>query len=271
MVLWHWGTLLVPITGSALILLCLFVRLLRGPLKRRSEHLFLAAAVSIAVAYMLSLSWQTYCPMAMPGVALILALALERLELSSTPVLCAVVAFFCLLSYYYVSTKLTVPHLWLYWKEARVTVATHESRLPQLRGLSLSQPTLSYTEHVTDLILTHSRPSDTLLVYPFFPIFYVLTDRLAPTFSYNHYLDVAPDEICAMDARRIRSHPPAVIVYMKEDEKALEEDEKIFRMGRKSGSREIVRAIEEVAVSYKELYKFKIPGSICWIYVYSRN
>lgn len=267
----HWGTMLVPITGGLLIVFYLSVSYIRGRLRPEQSQLLFLAGLSVAVSYMLALSWQTYCPMALPGVALVVTVAIDRLESYSPFVACILASTFCFLIYSYVGNKLLVPYVWMNWSEPRVNLATHQPALLKLRGLLLSEPTLSDVETITDLILTHSSPSDTLLVYPYFPVFYVLTDRRPPTYAFNHYLDVAPDAISKLDAQKLRSDPPAVLVYMKVVDEEVQKDERIFRAGKPSGSREIVQVIEALAVNYHRLYTIKVPGTPCWIYVCSKN
>jgi len=268
--LFHSGTLILPITGSLLIFCFCSTDLFRSTMSRRRVQVWFFSGLSFAIAYMLSLSWQNYSPMALPALALIVAAALDRFASFSAISFYIVLAFFCLLIYGYVGSKLMQPYLWMDWIEASVNVANHTSHLPKLAGLRLSDPTLADTEAVTRLILTHSSPSDTLLVYPYFPLFYVLTDRRPPTYAFNHYLDVAPDAICARDIQTLRAHPPRVIVYMAENLRELAQDEMIFRAGRPSGSRDVARTIEGIVANYRLLFTFQLYNTKRQINLYVR-
>ena len=63
-----------------------------------------------------------------------------------------------------------------------------------------------------DLILSHSRPGDHVVCYPYFPMVNFMTDR--PSYEYNLYADNAiPSDLFHEQAvRNIEEHHPAVIV-----------------------------------------------------------
>jgi hypothetical protein len=264
-------TIMATIPGSAFLFFDYGWRYLKGTITQREEQIWLLSAVSFSVAYMLSLSWAVYSPMAAPGVALLVGLTLNRLEGSGKlrfAVAAACLLFFACCS---MSGKLTYPFDWMYWAEPPVDQARAASALPKLAGLRISDPTLSLTENITRLIQEHTKPGDSLLVYPYFPAFYVLTALNPPTYAFNHYLDVCPDSTCIQDAATLRAHPPDAIVYLVENDQDLARDELVFRSGRKSGSRQVAQTIEELAVGYQKLLSASVPGSSRIIEVYSRR
>ena len=264
-------TIMAALTGSAFLFFDYGWRYLKGTLTQREEQIWMLSAVSFAVAYMLSLSWAVYSPMAAPGVALIVGLAMDRLEGATGKGFAAVSAGLLLFTCCAIGGKVTYPFDWMYWAEPPVDQARVASTLPKLAGLRISEPTLSLTEKIATLIQEHTQPGDSLLVYPYFPVFYVVTGLNPPTYTFNHYLDVCPDPICIQDAETLRAHPPDAIVYLVENEGDLAKDELVFRSGRKSGSREVARAIEDLASGYKKLLSSQVPGSSRVIEVYSRR
>lgn len=264
-------TIMAAVTGSAFLFFDYGWRYLNRSMTEREQQIWLLSAISFAVAYMLSLSWAVYSPMAAPGVALIVGLAMDRLEGAGGRGFVALTALLLLFTCSSISGKLTCPFQWMYWAEPPVDQARFASTLPKLAGLRISEPTLSLTETIAKLVREHTRPGDSLLVYPYFPVFYVVTGLNPPTYAFNHYLDVCPDSICAQDAATLRAHPPDAIVYLVQSEEDLRKDELVFRSGRRSGSREVARAIEELAARYQKLLSSRVPGSARVIEVYTRR
>lgn len=263
--------LMMTIPGSAFLFLTYFWRWLKGALSPREEQIWLLSAASFAVAYMLSLSWAVYSPMAAPGVALISGLALDRLAGGAKTRFWALASVILLVAYGSMGGKLMQPFNWMLWGEPAVADARSASSLPKLAGLRVSEPTLSLTENITKLIQENTRSGDTLLVYPYFPIFYVLTGLNPPTYAFNHYIDVCPDSVCRQDAATLRIHPPDAIVYMRETSGDLQRDEGIFRSGGTSGSREVAETIEAIASGYRKLLSTVVPGSGRTIEVYTKQ
>lgn len=264
-------TIIGALTGSAFLFFDYGLRFLKGTMTAREEQIWLLSAISFAVAYMLSLSWAVYSPMSAPGVALIAGLALDRLEGANMKRFWALAAVLLLFACSSISGKLTRPFEWMYWADPPIDQARFVSTLPKLAGLRISEPTLSLTEKITHLVQDHTAPGDSLLVYPYFPVFYVVTGLNPPTYTFNHYLDVCPDSICEQDAATLRAHPPDAIVYLVENEQDMAKDELVFRGGRKSGSREVAHAIEDLAAGYKKLLSSRVPGSSRVIEVYTRR
>ena len=266
----QWSILEFAITGSAFIFIHHTVRLWRQGLSAREQQVWMAGGVSLAIAYMLALSFAVYSPMAVPGVALVAALALDRLEASNRIAAGTFAALLCVLIYAGTGSKLVTPYSWMSWSEPPVTAAVHESQLPLLRGLRISERTLSITEKVTALVQENTPEGGTLLVYPYFPLFYLLTGRHQPGYLFNHYIDVCPDAVCREEAALLDAKPPDAIIYMVEDEESLKADEGIFRAGARSGSRDLAAAIEKLVKNYRKLYTFTVPGSSRVVDVYSR-
>jgi hypothetical protein len=263
--------LLMAITGSALVFVVYGFQIARRELTEAEQQIWMLSAVSFAVSYMLSLSWATYSPMAAPALALLAALVLDRLQGIGAARFVPVASLALLIVYASAAAKVMQPFSWMYWPEPPVSEASSVSALPKLAGLRISQPTLSFTENIVHLVERNTRPGDSLLVYPYFPIFYVLTGLNPPTYVFNHFIDVCPDAVCRNDAREIKAHPPDAIIYMVENLAVLKQDETYFRSGSLSGSREVAMEIEEIASGYNKLFSERIPNSARVMEVYTRK
>ncbi len=222
----------------------------------REAQLWLIAGVSLAIAYMCFLSYAIYEAPALPALALALSLAWANLEnLHGRYGRWAIQAICTLLLVAGIRFKLTVPFYWGGaggWQEPPVSEAITKSALPELGGLRLSPRTVSMAEHLTQVIQANSRPEDDVLVYSHMPIFYILTHRRPCTFSYVFYHDVCPDYIAIEDAQRIRQHPPQMVVLnIPLDRNDYDDMERVFRGGKRSGQREMVKALGELRPRYQ--------------------
>ncbi len=267
----HWFIILLAFVSSGLVFLYLSRGFFQGKLTTAGRNRWLLCGLSFAIAYMLALSWPAYSPMVVPGLAVVIALSLDSLESSAVTLASVAAGVVALVIYSHVSYKLIDPFGWMFWQEPPTACASHSSQLPELRGLLLSEPTLQFTERVTSIIETHTKPGDTVLVYPYFPLFYVLSHRSPPTYGFNHFLDVCPDAVCNGDAKLLLQSSPAVIVYMVELTPAMDALESAYRGGRSSGSRNVASAIEKISTGYHLLYSFPTPGYSRQINVYVRS
>lgn len=252
----------IVILGSlvgALVILCCVVgaRVMRP----KDQELTLIAAVSVTIAYMLSLSWAAYEPMVMPGLAVVVAVALDRGLASGTVVRWSYTGAFGLMLAGGVAAKLQLPFGWLGWMEAPVREATAIPTLGHLKGLRVSPATLEITERVTRSISEHSRPGDSLLAYPYLPAFYTLSGLRPPTFAFVHYIDVAPDSVSKRDAEALPELRPKFILELDLSAGRQSADEEVFRQGRQSGSRLVMEAIRSLTPSYRLLESVSVPGS----------
>lgn len=243
----------------------------RPSLEPRYQHIALLAGVSGAIGYMLSLSWAAYEPMVMPGLALIAALALNRSMSSTVFWRSTYFGAYLFLLAANSAAKLQHPFGWLGWDEPPVARADAVSSLPKLAGLRISRPSLDITERVIRAIHASSRPGDPVFVYPYLPMFYVLSGRRPSTHAFTHFIDVAPDAICRRDAAQLLQNPPKMIVELEESPQNRENEERVFRAGEQSGSRMIVNAIRKLTQSYRLLESFQVPGSGGTLRVWARD
>jgi hypothetical protein len=270
---------------AALLMSCaLFLRCtwsyLRGQVGNEdAAHSWLISGVSAAIAYMLSLSWPVHESMAMPSLGLTVCLALN--DLAKTPIH---KRRFWQLSAYGFSTlmiavlivdavwlKLEEPFGWEGWREPPVRYAITEPRSPFLKGFKLAPATAAFVDRVTELIDCNSGPNDSVFVFPYFPVFYVLSDRKPPTFASVHWFDVTPDYVARRDASLLLKARPAVIVSVELSEAAVENQEISFRGGAQSGQRELISAIHDLAKSYRLADTLFTPGGEYPVKVYVRQ
>ncbi len=143
------------------------------------EQLLLLAGVSrMAVAVMLSLSWIAYGPMAMPGLALIVAMLVQRaLASRRRPRGIAVIACSSAAILLLVSAKLHHPFFWEGWTDGPVSEATERSDIPQLSNFRLPPTVNVFLERVTTAVTANSNSSDTILCISLGAPFYAFSQR----------------------------------------------------------------------------------------------
>jgi len=238
---------------SGILFAVYFVRFFRTRLDQRGHQMLLISGVSISIALVTSMSWALPRSMAVTCCALLAAFAwslepagklgrLWTIALSG-----ALFASIAQLTW----TKFDKPYEWSGWREPNIREARHSSTLPELAGLRLSAPTIRFVEDVTRTIAQNSSPQDRIFVYPHMPIFYFLAHRRPAVFAPVHFIDVCPDHVAREDAARIRSTPPAVIVYFHHTEAEILSAERTFRGGRRSGQRDLTAAIEALEPGYR--------------------
>jgi hypothetical protein len=79
--------------------------------------------------------------------------------------------------------------------------------------------------------------NDSVFIYSYQPLWYVLANRWPPTYAQVHFFDVAPDDLCRRDAERIVKDRPALIVDFVGDSELWNEN--LFRAGKRSGQRDL--------------------------------
>jgi hypothetical protein len=250
-------------TGSLSLFVMYLWWLLTGRLHRDQAQHFMFAGFSFAVAYMNSLSWPTNPIVILPAFGFVVATILSATREAPTGKISQpVIVVACLACILQVTLqKCASPYEWGGWREPSTHAATMGVSFPELKGYRVSAETANFLTRVTEDIDSHSGEQEPIFVYPDLPIFYLLAHRQPETFGYVHYIDVAPDFVDVADANTLRSHPPAVIVYLKNSEEDLRTGEMNFRGGRRSGQRDLVAAINTLSPNYKLLDSFVAPGT----------
>src|SRR5207249_5304332 len=176
-----------------------------------------------------------YEPMALPGIGMLICLAMSRgCSRSETwrPVACGLVVAAFAVIFFAVSFKLFLPFKWTTWSDRPVFFATKTSQLAALKGIHLPADTVDSVERITDLITSYSRPEDRIFVFPYLPLFFVLSARMPALFAIVHWFDVAPDRLCREEAGRLLQTRPRIVVYQEISSSMLLDNEIEFRAGR---------------------------------------
>jgi hypothetical protein len=79
----------------------------------------------------------------------------------------------------------------------------------------------------------------------------MLAHRAPTTFAFIHYIDVTPDYIYRQDTEKLKSDPPAVIVFLGRSEAELKEDEVNFRNGKRSAERDLWETLHALNCNYQ--------------------
>jgi hypothetical protein len=253
----HWGEVhrswplnMIFLTAVAIVFLLILGtgQLLRGTLTERQAQIYLFAAVSFNVAFMLSLSFPMFSPMLLPGFGLIFASSLAGSSRLGRLAVCAIVMLVCVDT---VRLKLDVPFGFGSFVEGPVSTANFHSDQAKLRGILLPADIVRLIDGTTHIVEANTSPRDTIFTYPEMALFYVLTDRKWPTQSASHNVDVVNDAMAKEEAARLLQNPPKVIIYLPETEEQSRTEETVWRNGHRMGQRDIAAAVETLARSYR--------------------
>jgi len=213
--------------------------LTRRGMTEAERQRWLLVMASFWISYTMSWSWVAWGPMAFPSLGVVIAFMLE--DLLSTPRSPALryslaTAAVMLLSVCEAG-RVSRPFCWDSWTEAPIRNATAASRQPALHGIYMTPELAAFVDRLTTLIDDHSRVNDSVFIYSYQPLWYVLADRWPPTYAQVHFYDVTPDDLCRRDAARILKEHPALIVDFVGDSELR--NEKLFRAGERSGQRDL--------------------------------
>lgn len=204
------------------------------------------------ISYTMSWSWVAWGPMAFPSLGIVIALMLDDLHSrpSSSALRYSFAAAAVLLLSVSEAGRVACPFSWDSWTDSPIRSATAQSRQPMLRGIYMSPEMAAFVDRLTDLIHDNSRATDSVFIYSYQPLWYVLADRWPPTYAQVHFFDVAPDDLCRRDAERLVKERPAVIVDFVGDSELG--NEKAFRAGQRSGQRDLQdRMYQLIHASYR--------------------
>jgi hypothetical protein len=235
--------------------------------------LLLLVALGFATAFSLAISWPVFEVMLFPGLAVPLALLLERTQGATIrrfvypPVLLCCLLLAGLAGW----RKSMYPDSWGRWAEPPIAYSQVPATLPPLRGFVLSRPTEQFYQVVAGLIMANSGPEDRLFVYPNMPIFYGLTGRLPATRALAHWIDTCPDYLAVQDAERLLRNPPKVMVIHPDRPDEFTYMENLFRGGHPSGLRTLLATVETLLPQYDRVGILPVPGSSRAVFVFVRK
>lgn len=213
--------------------------LFRRGMTDAEKQRWLLVMASLWISYTMSWSWAAWGPMAFPSLGVVIAFVLE--DLVSRPrtsvqrywIATAAVLLLAVCE----AGRVSCPFSWGSWTDGPISSATATSGQPDLKGIYMSPEMAAFVNRLTNLIHNNSRANDSVFVYSYQPLWYVLTDRWPPTYAQVHFFDVAPDDLCRRDAARLVKKRPAVIVDFVGDSDLW--NEQLFRAGQKSGQRQL--------------------------------
>lgn len=261
----------VTLIGN-LIVMCSALPALRNPEASATQvqEGFLGL-IGFAAAYSLSVSWAAFEIMVFPGLAVVLALGLEKSAGLRVPTRLSLVGVCLVLVVLAGWRKFTTPCSWGGWQEPPLSASTQSPTTPQLQGFVLSPATAKMFDDITAMIREHSSENETVLVYPHMHIFYGLADRQPATLAFHHWVDAVTDEVAEADAERILKNPPAVIVALQLPPETYWAQELAFRGGKPSGQRKLAAAIESLTRNYEQLGVFHSDAPSFPIAVWARR
>jgi hypothetical protein len=230
----------------------------RPRMNERNAQCVLFCVVSWVVALALSLSWPAFEPMLLPGFGFLIAAALQGSRPHHRKYI-----YFVLTAAIFVAerAKLDMPFGFIGGSEERVGLATTASVQPQMRGMRLPPDTRDFLDGTIALIRDHTNSNDRIFTFPEMSIIYALADRRPPTWSWSHNIDVINDRFALEEANRLRERPPAVIVYSPPSEATLSLEERAWRLGERSGQRDLIEAVESITRSYELRGSYHPMGS----------
>lgn len=224
----------------------------------RLWQLAILAAVGWSVAFTLSLSWPAFEAMTIPGLGLLLAAAVEGARGWGRRLLYAVMIAMIFLA---VREKLDLPFTFDNQDEAPVRMATVRSRLPEMRGMRLAPEEVRLLDETVPLMQSAAEHGQSVFTYPEFVLLYALSGANPPTWATSHNIDVVSDSLAREDAERLLRNPPQVIAFARPSERDLEVQEAIWRDGKPSGQRDLVKAIDTLLPEYRLVDTFQLmPG-----------
>jgi Dolichyl-phosphate-mannose-protein mannosyltransferase len=256
------------VAGSVLGIVAIGYGLRSGRAEERIWQILLFAGVGWSVAVTLSLSWPAFEAMALPGLGLLIAAALEGSRHWGRRFLCLVLTAMVFLA---VREKLDLPFSFDHQDELAVRLATQTSAEPLLRGMRLPPETVRLLDETVSTMRTKAGVGDTVFTYPEMGLLYALSGRNPPTWSGSHNIDVVPDSFAREEAERILRARPAVILYARPSETDLRLEEKVWRNGRPSGQRDIVSALDKLVTDYQLVDTFCLQSGDNPIRLYVRR
>jgi Dolichyl-phosphate-mannose-protein mannosyltransferase len=272
----HWGAAhaswplnMIFLTAVAVVALLILGtwQLLKGSLSERQAQIYLLAAVSFNIAFMLSLSYPMFSAMLLPGFGLIVACSLAGSSRLGRLAICVILLLVCVDT---LRLKLDKPFGFGSFADGPVATANVRSGQAKLKGIRLPAATAHLVDGVVHIVASNTTPSDTIFTYPEMALFYALTDRKWPTQTASHNVDVVNDALARQEAARLLQSPPKVIIYLPETEEQLRAQEVVWRDGRRMGQRDIIAAIETLAQTYRLAGVFPTSPENQSVYVYVR-
>jgi hypothetical protein len=98
----------------------------------------------------------------------------------------------------------------------------------------------------------------------------MLAGKKAYTFSYVHFIDVAPDYVVARDIETLTARPPRVLVKLDHDRAWIEGLSHGFRSSGESEQTRLFDFLNELAKDYSVVHERIVMPNV-WLRVYVRR
>lgn len=245
-------------TYYGLLMLCLryLYKVGTSTITRWEAQAFIFAAAAFADATMVCLSFPFYEAVLTPGLAILLALLLNKLRGFKLGIFYAF-SFFAISGA--VAWKLHLPYFFEDFSESPASEAHQPMQTEEMAGFVLPADMANFLDETTKIVKENSKPGDCIYVYPEGSLFYPLTGRRCPTFSMSHNMDTTTNALAEKDAQIILAHPPKVLIYYQSSEATMRTLEQRWRNGKPSGNRKIDSACQELAQRYRLVKQFPFP------------
>ena len=228
--------------------------------------------LAFGIGYCFAVSWPLFENMALPGLAVVIAAMLERPPSDArgrwvTAILVLSVGSVALSEY----RKFNSPHTWGLWFEPPLYTARGRFEHPALAGMRISETSSELYAAVAQVARDKTTPDDRMYVFPNMPILYAIADRRPATYALAHWVDICPDFLGREDAARLKANPPKLLIIRADSIGFVQNEERLYRGGKRSSVRDIVDALNELAPMYDRLGVFESPAAAPILFLLRRD
>lgn len=228
--------------------------------------------LSFGIGYCFAVSWPLFENIAFPGLAVVFAAMLERppsLARRQWVRVLLVLAFASMAFAGY--RKFAYPHSWGLWFEPPIYEVRGRFEHPALAGMRISKVSSDLYALVSQTARETTEAGDRIFVYPNMPILYAIADRRPATYSLAHWVDICPDFLGQEDAARLKANPPKLLILRQDSLAFVENEERLYRGGRRSSVRDIVKAFNDIAPLYDKVAVFDSMVAAPIVFLVRRN
>lgn len=151
---------------------------------------------------------------------------------------------FIFLIYFISVERYITPYEWWGWKEPSIKYSKYILNINEFRGFKLSFRNKKIYEKIYEIINLNKNKDSELFAFPHMLIFNVITGVKNSNYVPVTYFDVCADKYAVETSYYLLKKKPHFILFMSFSENDISIHEKIFRGGKYSGQREIIKAIE---------------------------
>ena len=155
-----------------------------------------------------------------------------------------------------ISTKRDIPYSWQGWTTPAISNQRMFSTVYGLEWQTMSASMNDEFLKITNLINKYcSASEDKVFQFSNIPLFNVLTRKEIPSYVPITWFDVCPDTLAELVSRQLYEERPKMVVWNNMDRNNWDILERVFRDGKKSGQRQILKFYNDVIKSeYKKVY-----------------